>query len=454
MSSSIQKTILIVDDQLENLQTIVDMFATESITYNVIKAPNGKIALKIIEEIIPDLIITDWEMPEMDGIEFIKQLKKSNITSDIPVIMCTGVMTSSENLNTALNAGAVDYIRKPIDKIELIARTKANLNLAESFQKIKSLNESLTELSQFKEDMTNMVVHDLKNPLSAIINIDLSSDNKEKMDIVKYSGYTMMNLVQNILEVYKYEQVAIQLNKEELNLIDIINKAIEEIEYLAVQKALEIKINVDNKIALNADVNYLRRMLANILSNAVKFSPENSEIAIKAKLINNNQLRLTIHNLGRHIPINHQQNIFKKFGQAEKKGQGRFSSTGLGLTFCKMAAEAHNGAIGVESEENKGVTFYLMLPDAKMQENNSEPNNAVFSKESAIHLSIEEKQQLKQVYSQLAALYFYEVSQFKKIFVTIKKENFGNEKWRTALEYSVYNCNEQKYKSLVAMINE
>ena len=112
--------ILIVDDEIEHLESIIEIIEETDMPYSILQACTGDIALIITEKEIPDLIITDWEMPGMNGIELIKLIKKNEKTRDIPIIMCTGVMTDSKNLETALQAGAVDYIRKPIDKIELI----------------------------------------------------------------------------------------------------------------------------------------------------------------------------------------------------------------------------------------------------------------------------------------------------------------------------------------------
>jgi two-component system, sensor histidine kinase and response regulator len=119
--------ILVVDDNSDYAVRIIELLKETDKSFNFFMALNGKIAYSIAEKKIPDLIITDWEMPVMDGIEFIKYLKSNKQTSDIPVIMCTGVMTQTENLETALNAGAVDYIRKPVEKHELIARVHSML---------------------------------------------------------------------------------------------------------------------------------------------------------------------------------------------------------------------------------------------------------------------------------------------------------------------------------------
>jgi len=143
MTAIEEKTILMVDDQPENLQAIADGFSENHLPYKVLKSPNGKIAFNLAKTKIPDLIITDWDMPDMDGISLIKKLKSELSTENIPVIMCTGVMTSSQNLNTAIQAGAVDFIRKPIDQIELMARVHSMLCLSDSYKQISHQKEQL-----------------------------------------------------------------------------------------------------------------------------------------------------------------------------------------------------------------------------------------------------------------------------------------------------------------------
>lgn len=127
------KKILIVEDESGNLKTIIEYLTTENQLYEIISAGNGRLACQIAEAEIPDLIIMDWELPVMNGIEATRELKKNPITSTIPVIMCTGVMMTSLDLQTAFNAGAIDFIRKPIDRIELTARVRSMLMLAEYF---------------------------------------------------------------------------------------------------------------------------------------------------------------------------------------------------------------------------------------------------------------------------------------------------------------------------------
>lgn len=131
--------ILIVDDDVDNLGIIVRYIEEAGTDYEILQALNAKLAMTIAQNELPNLIITDWEMPVIDGIALVKMLKEDHTTKNIPIVMCTGAMTSSEHLRTALEAGAIDYIRKPIDKIELLARVRSMLALSSSHQEILDL---------------------------------------------------------------------------------------------------------------------------------------------------------------------------------------------------------------------------------------------------------------------------------------------------------------------------
>jgi len=153
--------ILIVDDEPDNIRAIRNCLAESDEPYTLYQSLNGELAIKIASAEMPDLIITDWEMPGIDGIELIKRLKQDETTSDIPVIMCTGVMTSSENLHTALMAGAVDYVRKPVDKIELIARIKSMLELSDSRKILKEKYRVIEQNNSFIHALMESVPHPL-----------------------------------------------------------------------------------------------------------------------------------------------------------------------------------------------------------------------------------------------------------------------------------------------------
>ena len=201
------KRILIVDDTPNNLRVIMDYVLEGNENYQVLSAINGELALKIAKDRVPDLIILDWKMPVMDGLECLAHLKKTKSTKDIPVVMATGVMLTANDLKQALEAGAIDYIRKPIDKTELNARIKAALKLTEYYNdKLKAIKEKeaaekeairreimikvmkISQMDKINEEVLDCInkhckeIHEneeiinLKAKLENIININKSND--------------------------------------------------------------------------------------------------------------------------------------------------------------------------------------------------------------------------------------------------------------------------------------
>jgi len=181
--------ILIVDDEPEFLKTIVSILEKAGEIYEIFQAVSGVVAYRIAEKRFPDLIITDWEMPGMSGIELIKKLKGNPKTGKIPVIMCTGIMTSAENLRIALETGAVDYIRKPINEIELISRIRSMLLLVESFKEIQQCREQLLlkekEILEYKVEIKDkeLMVNTLNSVQSQKLMVSIAEELREILSI-------------------------------------------------------------------------------------------------------------------------------------------------------------------------------------------------------------------------------------------------------------------------------
>ena len=176
-------SILVVDDEVCTICTIVDLLENENPNYIFYKATNGPLGIRIAESRQPDLIITDWAMPEMSGIDLIKKLKNNSKTSEIPVIMLTGVMTHSKDLKTALEAGAIDYIRKPIDEVELTARINSMLMLAESNKALIDLkNRQLASVSLSINRKNRLILHVI-NKLSSIKSRLADDERKLKNEV-------------------------------------------------------------------------------------------------------------------------------------------------------------------------------------------------------------------------------------------------------------------------------
>jgi len=176
--------ILIIDDDINTIKFIIDKLETNNKNYEFYHAPSGAEGVRVAEKFIPNLILTDWEMPEMSGIELIKRLKSAERTKDIPVIMVTGAMTTSQHLQTALDAGAVDFIRKPVDEIELQSRVRAVLQLADYYAELVALkNRELASTAMKILETNNFNTH-IFNKLGEI-ETDISSQKKNILEHIK-----------------------------------------------------------------------------------------------------------------------------------------------------------------------------------------------------------------------------------------------------------------------------
>ncbi len=178
-------SILIVDDEVEVIRIIVDMLENKNPNYNFYKTTEGSLGIRIAESRQPDLIVTDWDMPGMSGIEFIKKLKSNSKTSGIPVVMLTGIMTRPEDLNTAFEAGAIDYIRKPVDEIELTARIKSMLMLADSYKELINLKDRQLASVSLNVNRKNRLNLQVINKLNSIKNSLNEDDRRLKNELNK-----------------------------------------------------------------------------------------------------------------------------------------------------------------------------------------------------------------------------------------------------------------------------
>jgi len=230
-------------------------------------------------------------------------------------------------------------------------------------EELKSTYEQLQKLDKHKQAMTNMIVHDLKSPISVLADIDMFGSEAEKRPVIKAISSQMMNLVLNMLDVSKAEEGEMRLSKTEINLFELVNRVIEDADYFIIDKNIHIVNKINPFYFINADRDIVKRILNNLLGNAIKFSYSNSKIVFDTSVAENSSLLLSIQDFGVGIAREYQELIFERFKQFDKGRSGNFKATGLGLAFCKMAAEAHGWKIEVESEPGKGAIFSLEIND-------------------------------------------------------------------------------------------
>jgi two-component system sensor histidine kinase/response regulator len=355
--------ILVVDDQRDNLLRIVEMIEEKFREWEILHALDGQSAIKISQKEKPDLILLDWEMPGLNGIETTKKLKENTLTSEIPVIICTGKMTSSKHLETALNAGAVDYIRKPVDKIELLARLQSMLLLSESYKRIKQLNEN-------KNKILSIIAHDLKNPLYTVkllmdlVNNQLLTDEKRKeiLQGVSSSVASAFNLLENLLAWANSQRNTIIFLPEKFCLYKIFKENINLLQLDIINKGIVLDCSIDKELSVFADINMVSTIIRNLLSNAIKFTPNHGNIEISAKKADK-MVEIFIKDNGIGISNADLKAILDENTIFNKRGTNKEMGSGIGLQLSRELILINNGTLTIRSKLNGWTHVTFTLPE-------------------------------------------------------------------------------------------
>ena len=304
--------------------------------------------------------------------------------------------------------------------------------------------ENIQSLTKFKDELTQMLVHDLKNPINTIINLPSEMPQVEQKEAISYSAHKMLNLVMNILDVRKYEDSKLKLEKSKQDLAKLWKNAMEQLKYLSEQKNITITQVKNQKIIANTDKELLERVFVNVLSNSLKYSMQNSEIKFYTETRGSNSVKIVVEDNGIGISEKDIETIFKKYDQSGEKVS---YSTGLGLTFCKIAIEEHGGKIGIESEENKGTKIWFIIPETKIIDKE-------IKTETGKEEIIKPKSELKKFLPLFKEADVYQITSLKKILVAINKEGLGKESWVKSLSFAIANCNNEQYSHLLEILEE
>jgi signal transduction histidine kinase len=321
--------------------------------------------------------------------------------------------------------------------------------LSKAYQKIEQAYHQLKELDEFKEAMSGMIVHDLKNPLSAIIGISNKPQISPNDQVaIRQAGKQMLNLTLNILDVQKFEQASVPLNLRDEALVEIVQDAFDQVSLLASNKNQQLIIAFEATTGVHADSELISRVLMNLLTNAIKYTPNNGKITIGAEENADNQVKISVSDTGQGIPADKLDTVFDKFSQVEAKKSGGARSTGLGLTFCKLTVEAHGGRIWVESALGVGTTFYFTLPKSLAEVKAVQSIMLPMNEKPEINLTTEDKALLQPFLSQLQALDVYEAGDVLKILAQIP-ESPAISAWKSELERTIFASNQERYEELL-----
>ena len=369
--------ILVVDDDQRNVRLMESILKASG--YPVLKAYDGEEALRLVDASRPDLVLLDVMMPKMSGFEVCQRLKGRYETRLLPIIMVTA-LNALEDKVQALEIGADDFLSKPINKVELLAKVRAVLRV-KSLQdeverqrtKLESANMELVRMQRFKESMTQMVVHDLKNPLAGIMgNIQLIQMQRtdmaapkldELLERTQESARQLMRMILNILDIGKLEERHMPLRLEPVSLHKVIGDNAKEMLSLSTRDGITLENRVDPELPpAVADRELVSRVVANLLNNAFKHTPSGGQVIVDARS-EGTELVMTVSDTGEGIPEDLQPYIFEKFVTGESDNSRRMLyDSGLGLTFCKLAVQSHGGRIWIESRPGQGTTVFVALP--------------------------------------------------------------------------------------------
>lgn len=335
----------------------------------------------------------------------------------------------------------------------LSAQRQQNANLeslvAERTSDLTASNKQLVELSNFKTDLTNMIIHDLQTPLDVIINAKAIQDETTKLSMIQQAGYRMRNLIRNILDIYRSDAAEIRLHIQEIPLNEIIDEALNEVVFLLEQKSITLDINTHLRCIVQVDRDLIKRVFINLLTNAVRHSPSNEVIAIIITACDSSTVQVAVRNVGPKIPSELHEVIFEKYKQVNGGNRDASKTTGLGLAYCKLAIEAHEGKLGVNPKCESGVEFWFTLPNSRCWE--SEMSSSAYAINPLIQLTKKEGAYLLPFTQRLSEYSTFNVWELNKILDEVKVMSKEVEVWKQQLEEAVYAGNEVGFKKLLSL---
>jgi len=363
--------LLIVDDTIANLDLLTDML--ERGGYRARPVSSGCLAIQEARREPPDLILLDIAMPEMDGYEVCRRLKADPALQAIPVIFLSAHSEVLDKVQ-AFESGGVDYVTKPFQLEDVEARIETHLalrrlrtELEHQNQQLRESYEQLRDLEELRDSLTSMIVHDLRVPLASISGFlglmrmrggPFDREIDSYLEQAERGADVMLRMVNDLLDVSRLEAGQMPLEIEENDLGQVAAEALDSLGGLTLDREGRLDA-LESPLLASCDAAVARRVVANLVGNAIKYAKGPIQVTVAAI---NGGSRIEVRDTGPGIPHEFQDKIFEKFGQVEARRESTLHSTGLGLTFCKLAIEAHGGRIGVESVPDEGSTFWFELP--------------------------------------------------------------------------------------------
>ena len=369
--------ILVADDVPANVELLFDQLHV--LNYRTVAATDGPSAVAACFEHKPDLCILDVAMPAGDlgvddrstGFEVCRRIKRDPRTARIPVIFITALNDTTDRVK-AIEAGGDDFLTKPHNRLVLGARVRSLLRLKAATDALEESYRKLRELEKLRDDLMNMIVHDLKTPLTAVQATlemlhdgdfgGLNTEQRKAVSDAQHKAHDLLSLIEDLLEVSRLEETSLPLELEQVGAAELLEELMVEWQLRLQQEGATVSLEVSPETpAVAADRVLLRRVFGNLVQNALTHSSRAVTLQLSARRDDDGVL-FTVADNGPGIPPEYQEVIFRKFQQVKTPHVPRVRSSGLGLAFCKMAVDAHGGRIWVQSNYGQGSAFHVFLP--------------------------------------------------------------------------------------------
>lgn len=357
---------LVVDDDRINRRILAGMLTPEG--YRLAEAASGEEALARYAEFMPDIVLLDVVMAGIDGLATCRALKEKYGKTCAPVIFITA-RQDTEDVVAGLEAGGADYLPKPFRAREVLARLRTHLQNQLLLEQQQHLVAQLSTANTAKNKFVGMAAHDLRNPLASIRGLseflrdgELTTEQRELVDMIHGASQSMLDLVNELLDVATIEAGELRLEPQPCNFVDLLRGCAFLQNIQAAKKNSRITLPDDSgaPTAL-VDIAKMRQVVDNLLSNAIKYSPPGSAIAVVYRH-EPGIAGFAVRDQGPGIPEHERDKLFRDFGRLSAKPTGGESSTGLGLAICRKIVEAHRGTIVAENLPAGGCEFRVDLP--------------------------------------------------------------------------------------------
>ena len=365
-------TILVVDDNEANLELARNTLEDEG--YRVVLARGGAEGVSAFERERPDCILLDVRMPEVDGFTACERIRSLPGGAETPVLFLTA-LRDVDTFDRALRAGGDDFLTKPVRPTELVVRVQSALKLRrmseelrEHYELLKSQRDDLLRLQLQKERLTAFVVHDLKNPVNSmdlhaqllLREKGLPASARDSATQIRTEARQLTRMILNLLDISKADEGKLVPKRSDVDLRRLVDEVIAELGVSADGRDVSLRISLETD-RIHADDDLFRRLLTNLVENAIRYAPRETSITVTATR-GPTGTELRVADAGRGVPEDMREKVFNPFVQVE---QGErivaHGSRGLGLTFCKLVVEAHGGHIWIE-DASPGAIFCVRFP--------------------------------------------------------------------------------------------